>query len=164
MKHNAETSKVSAKYQKTTMTTDCREKSVLADSERVAKVEMYNIYKSACNALTDDDIDIIVSQREFAVSNGAGSLSEELENLLEDVANGYLVIEKVANNNQDISKVLNRMMEECGYDVEDEDECFTCDTSDDLLELEENFSGCALSLLLTRDKKHVIVSYSTADE
>ena len=146
------------------MTTDCREKSVLANSERVAKVEMYNIYKSACNALTDDDIDIIVSQHEFAVSNGAGSLSDELENLREDVVNDYLVIEKVANNNQDISKVLNRMMKECGYDVEDEDECFTCDTSDDLLELEENFIGCALSLLLTRDKKHVIVSYSTADE
>lgn len=163
MKHNAETSKVNAKTQKT-MTTDCCEKSVLADSERVAKVEMYNIYKSACNALTDDDIDIIISQREFAVSNGAGSLSEELENLLEDVANDYFVIEKVANNNQDISKVLNRMMRECGYDVEDEDECFICETSDDLLELEENFSGCALSLLLTRDKKHVIVSYSTGNE
>ena len=163
MKHKAETSKVNAKTQKT-MTTDCCTKSVLANCERVAKVEMYNIYKSACNALTDDDIDFIISQREFAVSNGVGSLIEELEILREDVANGYLVIEKVANNNQDISKVLNRMMEECGYDVEDDDECFTCDTSDDLLELEENFSGASLSLLLTRDKKHVIVSYSTGNE
>lgn len=163
MKHNAETSKVNAKTQKTTMTTECCEKSVLANSERAAK-EMYIIYKSLCESLTDDDIDIIISQREFAVSNGAGSLEEELENLRDDVANEYLVIEKVANNNQDISKVLNRMMEECGYDVEDDDESFTCDTSDDLLELEENFSGCALSLLLTRDKKHVIVSYSTGNE
>ena len=63
MKHKAETSKVRAKTQKTTMTTDCCEKSVLANCECEAKEAISNYARTLCESLTDSEIETIFNQR-----------------------------------------------------------------------------------------------------